>query len=147
MPSYQTQRLERYEPRFLAIAEDIFGRIRREIPAQQVERHDGSFSVHGQTVRDTAAKIVIYDPQLGRESNWPRMRDGVYIWVRANGPIGDLIWGDTLPVEMPWMFARMWRNTTVQISANPQADFAYFPVMAGDDLDEIADLLVACSRM
>ena len=75
------------------------------------------------------------------------MRDGVYIWVRANGPIGDLIWGDTLPVEMPWMFGRMWKNTTVQISATPQADFAYFPVMAGDDLDEIADLLVACSRM
>ena len=147
MPSYQPQRLERYEPRFLAIAEDIFDRIRREIPAQQVERHDGSFSVYGQTARDTAAKIVIYNPQLGRESNWPRMRDGVYIWVRANGPIGDLIWGDTLPVEMPWMFGRMWRNTTVQISANPQADFAYFPVMAGDDLGEIADLLVACSRM
>ena len=63
MPSYQPQRLERYEPRFLAIAEDIFDRMRREIPAKQVERHDGSFSVYGRTVKDTAAKIVIYDPQ------------------------------------------------------------------------------------
>jgi hypothetical protein len=85
MPSYQPERLERYEPRFLAIAEDIFARTRREIPSQ-VERHDGSFSVHGKTVKDTVAKIVIYDPQLGRESNWPHMSDGVYIWVLANGP-------------------------------------------------------------
>jgi hypothetical protein len=85
--------------------------------------------VYGKTIKDTAAKIVIYDPQLGRESNWPRMSDGVYIWVRANGPTGDLIWGDILPVEMPWLFGRMRRNITVQISANPQADCAYFPVM------------------
>jgi len=102
MPSYQPERLERYKPGHLAIAEDIFARVLQEIPTQ-VERHDGSFSVYGQTVKDTAAKIVIYDPQLGRESNWPRMSDGVYIWVRANGPTGELIWGDTLPVEMPWM--------------------------------------------
>jgi hypothetical protein len=62
-------------------------------------------------------------------------------------PTGELIWGDILPVEMPWLFGRMRRNITVQISANPQADFAYFPVMAGDDLSEIVNLLVGCSRV
>jgi hypothetical protein len=147
MPSYQTARLPQYEPQFLAVAEDLFERVRARVPAQQVERHAGSFSVYAQDVTDTAAKIVIYDPQLGRESQWPRMRDGVYVWVRANGAIGDVIWGDTLPGEMPWMFARMWRDVTVQISANPQADFAYFPIMAGDDLDDIAALIAACSRV
>jgi hypothetical protein len=45
------------------------------------------------------------------------------------------------------MFERMWRDTTVHIAANPQAEFAYFPIMAGDDLDEIAALLAACSRL
>jgi len=52
--------------------------------------------------------------------------------------------GDILPDEMQWMFQRMWRDVTVQIAANPQAEFAYFPIMAGDDLDGIAALLVAC---
>ncbi len=90
---------------------------------------------------------MIWDPQIGRSSrDWPRMRDGVYVWVRANGPLGKAIWGDILPDEMQWMFQRMWRDVTVQIAANPQAEFAYFPIMAGDDLDGIAALLVACSR-
>jgi hypothetical protein len=90
------------------------------VPAQQVEPREGSFSIYGRTVKDTAVKIVIYEPQLGRPSNWPRMRDGVYVWVRANGPTGDAIWGDTLPPEMPWMFQRMWRDITVRIAANPR---------------------------
>jgi hypothetical protein len=129
------------------IAQDLFDRVCREIPERQTERHPGSFSIYGQTVKDTAAKIVIYDPQLGRpSSDWPRIRDGVYVWVRANGPLGDTIWGDTLPVELPWMFQRIWRDQTVQIAANEQADFAYFPIMAGDDLDHLASLIVGCSR-
>jgi hypothetical protein len=94
MPSYQTATLQEYEPRFLEIAEDVFERVCRNVPAQQVERHKGSFSVHGRTERDTAAKIVIWDPEIGRSTrDWPRMRDGVYVWVRANGPIGAAILG------------------------------------------------------
>ncbi|HZQ94705.1 MAG TPA: hypothetical protein VFA67_06815 [Candidatus Sulfotelmatobacter sp.] len=146
MPSYQTGQLRQYEPRFLQVAEDVFDLVCRRVPPKQVERHDGSYSVYGDSVKDTAAKIVIWDPEVGRPSrNWPRMRDGVYVWVRANGPLGDAIWGDILPVEMPRMFQRMWRNVTVQIAANPQADFAHFPIMAGDDLENIAALIAACS--
>jgi hypothetical protein len=147
MPSYQTGRLQRYEQRFLEIAQDLFDRVCREVPAQQVKCHPGSFSVFPRESKAPVVKIVIYDPQIGRPSrDWPRMRDGVYVWVRANGPIGDAIWGDTLPAEMPWMFQRMWRDVTVRMAANPQAEFAYFPIMAGDDLDEIAAFIVACSR-
>jgi hypothetical protein len=148
MARYQSARLEEYEARFLTVAEDIFDRIRRVIPAQQVERHDGSFSVYDRTGEDRVAKIVIYDRELGREqNNWPRIRDGVYVWVRANGPVGSRIWAGALPTQLPRMFGRMWRDMTVQISPNPDADFAYFPVMAGDDLDEIAHLLIACSSI
>ena len=148
MPSYQTARLQEYEPRFLQVAEDVFARVSRQVPAQQVERHEGSFSVYPETSKDTAAKIVIWHSQTGRSTHdWRRMRDGVYVWVRANGSVGDVIWGDTLPHEMPWMFQRMWRDATVQISVNPQALFAYFPVMAGDDLDEISAFIAACSRV
>ncbi len=99
MSSYQTAKLQQYEPRFLEIAEDVFERVRRHVPEQQVERHEGSFSVYGRTVKDTAAKIVIYDPQLGRANNWPRMRDGVYVWVRETALSVPLFGGTRYPLR------------------------------------------------
>jgi hypothetical protein len=57
MPSYQTARLQQYEPRFLEVAEDLFERVRRQVPERQIESHKGSFSVYGQSGKDTAAKI------------------------------------------------------------------------------------------
>jgi hypothetical protein len=146
MPSYQTAKLQEYEPRFLQVADDLFERVRRNVPDRQLERHEGSFSVYAQTSKATAAKIVLWHPDLGESSDMPQMRDGVYVWVRANGNVGDEIWGGILPSEMPWMFQRMWRDAAFHVSPNPHADFACFPVMAGDDLDDIAALLVACSR-
>jgi hypothetical protein len=147
MASYQTGRLQQYDRRFLDVAEAVFERVCRRTAPHQVERHEGSFSIYGQSSKETAAKIVIWDQQVGRSSrDWPRMRDGVYIWIRCNGPLGEAIWGDALPNEMPWMFQRMWRDSTVQISANSQAEFTYFPIMAGDDLDDIASLISACAR-
>src|SRR6266496_340342 len=117
MASYKTDKLQQYEQRFVDVAQDLFDRVRNQVAANQTERHPGSFSVYGHTVKDTAAKIVIYDPQVGSHSHdWPRVRNGVYVWIRANGPIGDAIWGDILKDEMPWMFDRMWRDTTVQVA-------------------------------
>src|SRR4051812_19594375 len=117
MASYQTARLEEYNHGFLEIAEALFDRVRKEIPEGRTERYPGSFSVFGQRASDTAAKIVIFESRLGRPSrDWPEMSDGVYVWIRANGSLGDGIWGDTLPAEMPWLFERMRRDRTVQIA-------------------------------
>jgi hypothetical protein len=147
MPSYQTAKLHEYPRPFLDVAEDLFNKVSAHLRPERVERHEGSFSIYADDVEETVAKIVIYDPYLGRASHdWPHVRDGVYVWVRANGSAGEGMWGGILPTEMPWMFERMWRDVTVQIAANPQAEFTYFPVMAGDDLDDIADFIAACSR-
>ncbi len=55
--------------------------------------------------------------------------------------------GDTLPAEMPGIFTRMRRDVTVRIRPErTEAEFAYFPIMAGDDLDEIAAFIGGCSR-
>jgi hypothetical protein len=43
-PSYQTGRLQEYDPRFLAVAEDLFVRVCSEVPAEQTERHLGSYA-------------------------------------------------------------------------------------------------------
>jgi hypothetical protein len=147
MPSYQTAKFDQYDSRFVEVALSLFERVRPGIPEPQTKRHEGSFTVFGTTAGETAAKIVIYEPDLRRQSmDWPFMRDGVYVWIRANGSVGDGIWDDILPVELPWMFRRMQRHDTVQIAANPEAEFAYFPVMAGDDFGHIAILLSGCSR-
>ena len=147
MSHYKTGKLGLYNPRYLDVAHDLFDRVRRELPDSQVRAHKGSFSVFGSTSRGTAAKIVIFDPTVGKPSrDWPRMRDGVYVWVRVNGPLGSAIWGDVLPSELPWMFNRMWREDLVSVAPRYDEVFAYFPVMAGDDPDEIKTLLLGCSR-
>lgn len=147
MPIYKTARLEQYRGEYLRVAEDVFNRIGRLLPEVQFERHLGSFSIFSRQPSDTAAKIIIYQDRLEWTKDWPRMSEGVYVWVRTNGPVGRAIWDDIMPVELPQIFARMDRNDTVQIAANPQADFAYFPVMAGEDYEELARFLVACAKV
>ncbi|HEY6766788.1 MAG TPA: hypothetical protein VI386_18665, partial [Candidatus Sulfotelmatobacter sp.] len=132
----------------LEVARDLLRRVRERDPSTQVKERAGSFSILGKSSKETAAKIVLYDPGIGKPSTTvPFMRNGVYIWIRANGVTGDAIWGDTLPLEMPWIFRRMQRNQTLEIAPRNGAKFAYFPVMAGDDLEEIAVLLRACAAV
>ena len=146
MPVYKTVRLEEYREEYLRVAEDIFNRTGRRLPEAQLQRHPGSFSILSREPSDTAAKIVIYQERLEWTKDWPRVSEGVFVWVRANGPVGDAIWEDILPLELPHIFSRMSRVDTVQIAANPQADFAYFPVMAGEDYEELARFLTACAK-
>src|SRR5438270_11107736 len=115
MPVYKTARLEQYRGEYLRVAEDIFSRTGRLLPDAQLERHPGSFSILSREPRDRAAKIVIFQDRLEWTKDWPRMSEGVYAWVRTNGRVGEAIWDDILPVELPHMFARMDRNDTVQI--------------------------------
>jgi hypothetical protein len=41
----------------------------------------------------------------------------------------------------------MQKTISLQISPHYDVEFAYFPVMAGDDLDEIVEFLAACARV
>jgi hypothetical protein len=146
MPIYKPVRLEHYRPEYLRVAEDVFARIGRYLPESQLERALGSFSILSREPNDRAAKIVVFQNRMEWTKDWPRMSEGVYGWVRTNGPVGNAIWNDILPAEMPHMFARMDRVDTVQIAANNQADFAYFPIMAGEDFEDLARFLAACGR-
>ena len=147
MAGYQTDRLEKYPAGFQRVAQELFDRLRCEMGPAQRKRFPGSYSIFGSTSKETAAKIVIYDPRIGKKPRqWPRIRDGVYILVRANGGLAENIWGDILDQELPDAFSRMSRTDTVAISPKHDEQFAYFPLMAGDDLDEITSLLGACSR-
>jgi hypothetical protein len=146
MAGYQTDRLEKYPAGFQRVAQGLFDRLREIRPAQR-KRFPGSYSIFGSSSKETAAKIVIYHPLIGKKPRqWPCVRDGVYILVRANGGLAENIWKDILDKELPDAFSRMSRTDTVAISPKHDERFAYFPLMAGDDLDEITSLLVACSR-
>jgi len=68
---------------------------------------------------------VIWDPQIGRSSrDWPRMRTASTFGC-AQTPSRESDLGRHLADEMHDVPA-MWRDVTVQIAANPQAEFAYF---------------------
>lgn len=68
--------------------------------------------------------------------------EGVYVLVRTNGEFGDLLWQD--PVGMDGRFsARMSRDENVGTAPNYTARFAYFPVMAGESLDAIAEFIAS----
>jgi hypothetical protein len=148
MPSYQTKPLAEYAERYLEVARELLRRVLERVPSSHVKERDGSFSITATSSAETAAKIVLYDPEIGKPSaTWPFMRDGVYVWIRENGATGEAIWGDILPLEMPWIFNRMQRRQTLEIAPHYDKKFAFFPVMAGDDMEEIAALLAACSRV
>lgn len=147
MATYQTGRLEQYPETLQAIAEQLFNLVKLRVSSQQARKYPGSYSVLGTTTKETAAKIIIYHPEIGKTSKqWPHVRDGIYVLVRANGRLAKNIWGDILDQELPEMFVRFWRNETISIAPKNAEQFSYFPVMAGDSLDQIAMLLDACSR-
>jgi hypothetical protein len=148
VPSYQSKALVEYEERYLDVARDLAHRVSEKVSAAQVKEYKGTFSILRTTTKETSAKIVLWDPENWKSGDaLPFMREGVYIWVRANGELGEAIWGDTLPVEIPWIFRRMQKTISLQISPHYDVEFAYFPVMAGDDLDEIVEFLAACARV
>ena len=147
MPAYQTDRLERYPTEFRNVAEDLFARVSALIDDGQAKRYPGSYSILGTSTKETAAKIMIYDPQVGKASaDWPHIRDGVYVLVRTNGGLAREIWQGILSHEMPEIFSRLWRRDTISVRPKADETFAYFPVMAGDDLQHLAVFLAACSR-
>jgi hypothetical protein len=147
MPAYQTERLERYPVEFRRVAEDLFARVSNQLGVRKAKRHDGSYSIFGTSSKETAAKIVIYHPDIGKRSrDWPHMRDGVYVLVRANGRLAQNVWQGVLIDEMPEMFSRLWRNDTIGIRPRSAERFSYFPIVAGDDFEQLTSFLVGCSN-
>jgi hypothetical protein len=147
MAGYQTDRLAQYPANFQRVASELFHLLRGSIRAAQLKKFPGSYSVFGSTSKGTAAKIVIYHPEIGkRPRQWPHIRDGVYVLIRANGGLAGSIWGNILNQASPQAFSRMWRTDTIAVAPKHDERFAYFPIMAGDDLRRIADLITACSQ-
>jgi hypothetical protein len=145
MEAYKTGILADYQRAYLDIAEDIFARLSGRVPWSQLKRHKGSFTIVAANSQETAAKIVIYDLEVGRDMGLPRLWDGVYILIRANDSPSVRIWNN-VAYQMPQFFGRMDRAQPIAVAPKYDAKFTHFPVMAGSDLNEIVSLLVECSQ-
>lgn len=69
MPTYQSKPLVEYQQAYREIAREIFRRVREQLPAKNVREYKGSYSVLASTSGETVGKIVVYDPEIGRQSD------------------------------------------------------------------------------
>jgi hypothetical protein len=140
MASYQTARFVEYAAGFQEVARNIAERVRVRA-GDRLKEYDGSFSIIGRTSKETAAKIVIYQPNLGRENllPFPVQQPGVYILVRSNGEIGPRIWNSQISRNL---LERCVPGADIGIAPKHAERFRFFPVMAGESIAAIEDLLV-----
>jgi hypothetical protein len=140
MGSYQTARFVEYAAGFQEIARNIAERVQVRA-GDSVKGYDGSFSVIGRSSNETAAKIIIYQPNLGRENRppFPLQQPGVYILVRKNGEIGPRIWNGEISSNL---LQRCIPGADIGVAPKHAERFGFFPVMAGEPLRAIEDFLV-----
>jgi hypothetical protein len=146
-PSYQTAALTLYPQEYREVADAIYDLVSVTLPPRNCRKFKGSYSVFGTSSAETAAKILIYDPQLGKTNGkWPHMRAGVYVLVRANGKLAKNLWDDSVFGKRRGFFAHMLRNQTIGVAPKHMEQFCCFPVVAGDKFADIAAFLVDCSH-
>ncbi len=146
-PSFQTAPLREYSTGFRRVAEQIARLVRNDVPNSQIKQEKGSYSIVASSSQERIAKVVIYEEHLKKrpKGEFPLRNDGVYVLIRTNGRAAVNVWEDITPIELPDLFARMNREETIAIYPHHNERFAYFPVMAGENLGRIAVLLSACA--
>jgi hypothetical protein len=124
MTIHQTVRLARYDRQWQQLAHDLFQRVRARSPAQLARKQPyGSYSVLKSAGSETAAKIVLYEAALAK-GPWQPGADGVYVCLRTEGHAATA-------------------GLTVGFKPNPAERFAFFRLEPTQDLDVMADFIVA----
>lgn len=132
-PCYQTDRLTAYDPALQQLASSLFARVQAGVGpgfAQLTPNH-GSYSILAASgSQERAGKIVIIENGIGRRrGNFPNLRDGVYIWVRANAAAAGCIWvADMVDRVFPQFFNLMDPATTLGVARPCNERFTYFRV-------------------
>ncbi len=128
-PSYQTIPIEEYSQEFQGLAHRLFQRVSDIIGTHQPKECRGSYSIFAAAASSTVAKIIIYEAGKGKvNGDWPDLRNGAYALVRANHEIGDRIWNDLLPAQLPAELDRANRDMTIGVAPNHSEQFAYIRV-------------------
>ena len=125
VPNHQTVRLAEYDPQWQHLALDLFQRVSTRVnPAQLAQPQPlGSYSILRSGGSERAAKIVLYEARLAKGS-WKPGADGVYVCLRTKGHSATA-------------------SLTVGFLPNQDEHFAFFRLEPTQDLDAIADFIVA----
>jgi len=122
--SYQTAPLADYGAAFRERAGALFRLVAERVGAARAKEFKGSYSVIAGSSDATAAKIVIYEAGKGKiNGHDPQLADGIYILIRVHGTA----------------------RRTIAVAPMHQERFAYFRLLDGQALDEMADFLAACA--
>ena len=120
---HQTVTLNQYDPQWQQLALDLFQCVGARVVPSQLAHPDGSYSLLQSSGRERAAKIVIYQAAHAK-GDWQPGPDGVYVGLRTNGGSAT-------------------RHLTVGYLPNPDDRFCFFRIEATQDLDSMADFIVA----
>jgi hypothetical protein len=133
-PSYQTIPLEEYSQEFQGIAHRLFQRVSDIIATHQPKPYRGSYSILAATSQTTVAKVIIYEDGKGK----------IYALIRANDEIGDRIWNELLPDELPADLYHASRRNTIGVAPSHSEQFAYIRVTE-QNLEAIARYQTLCA--
>jgi len=103
------------------------------------KQYKGSYGILSRSSGVTAAKIVIYQPNLGHENGvLPFLKDGIYVLVRTGEEAGQAIWKSSI-VQLLDFAERLSPDSTVGIAPMHDRRFAYFEVTDRGEHDRIAE--------
>ena len=123
--SYQTAPLADYSPGLRERAAALFRLVAERTGTARAREHRGSFSILAMSSEATAAKIVIFEAGKGKwNGSELDLADGVYVLIR-------------LPANAT--------GKTIGVAPMHHERFAYFQLMEGQDLAEMADFVAACA--
>ncbi len=146
MASYKTAPRVDYEPTFQDVAQRLFERASNQLGSGHAIEEKGCYSFRPTNNRsqETVVKILIFQRAFGvqMQGELPWRDDGVYVLVRTNGEYGNTLWEDARTMDSRFS-VRMRRDDNVGTAPNYDARFAYFPVMAGESLDAIAEFIAS----
>jgi hypothetical protein len=122
--SYQTVPLVEYSPALRERATALFQLVTGRVGAARTKEYKGSFSVLAASSEATAAKIMIYESAKGKINGRDlRLADGVYVLIRVHGSA----------------------HCTIGVAPMHHERFAYFRLLDGQGLEEMADFIAACA--
>src|SRR5438270_1506877 len=142
MSSYQTGRFSEYSTEFVNVADRLANLLQQRQTGKPVARFEGSYSIISPNSGETSAKILIFQQGVGKVNLGPLAlhNNGVYILVRRNGTVGPAVQASRLA-----MLSRIDQRDEIGVAPKHAEQFGFFPIMAGENLQDIADFLAQVS--